>query len=52
MSKLDSIFKNRDTTLPTKVHRVKGMIFPVVMCECESWSIKNAEHQRIDVFEL
>ena len=52
MSKLDSIFKNRDTTLPTKVHRVKGMIFPVVMCECESWSIKKAEHQRIDVFEL
>ena len=50
--KLDSILKNRDVTLPTKVHTVKVMIFPVVMYGCESWTIKNAEHQRIDAFEL
>ena len=52
MTNLDSIFKSRDITLPTKVHLVKAMIFPVVMCECESWTIKKAEHQRIDGFEL
>ena len=44
--------KKRDTTLPTKVHLVKAMVFPVVMCGCESWTIKKAEHQRIDAFEL
>ena len=49
---LDSIFKNRDITLPTKIHLVKAMIFPIVMCGCESWTIKKAEHQRIDTFEL
>ena len=52
MTKLDSILKNRDTTLPTKVRLVKAMVFPVVMYECESWAIKKAERQRIDVFEL
>ena len=52
MTNLDSILKNRDTTLPTKVHLVKAMVFPVVMYECESWSIKKAEHQRIDAFVL
>ena len=52
MTNLDSIFKSRDITLPTKVHLVKGMVFPVVMCGCESWTIKKAEHQRIDAFEL
>ena len=52
MTKLDSIFKSRDITLPTKVHLVKAMVFPVVMYECESWTIKKAEHQRIDAFEL
>ena len=52
MSNLDSIFKNRDSTLPTKVHLVKAMVFPVVMYGCESWTIKKAEHQRIDAFEL
>ena len=52
MTNLDSIFKNRDITLPTKVRLVKAMVFPVVMYGCESWTIKNAEHQRIDVFEL
>ena len=52
MTNLDSIFKNRDITLSTKVHLVKAMVFPVVMYECESWTIKKAEHQRIDVFEL
>ena len=52
MTNLDSIFKSRDTTLPTKVHLVKAMIFPVVMYRCESWTIKKAEHQRIDAFEL
>ena len=49
---LDSILKSRDITLPTKVRRVKGMVFPVVMYECESWTIKKAEHRRIDAFEL
>ena len=48
----DSILKNRDITLPTKFHLVKAMVFPVVMYGCESWTIKNAEHRRIDVFEL
>ena len=52
MTKLDGIIKNRDITLPTKVHLVKGMVFPVVMYGCESWTIKKAEHQRIDAFEL
>ena len=52
MSNLDSIFKSRDITLPTKVHLVKAMVFPVVMYGCESWTIKKAEHQRIDAFEL
>ena len=52
MTKLDSILKNRDITLPTKVHLVKAMVFPVVMCGCENWTIKKAEHQRIDLFEL
>ena len=49
MTNLDSMFKSRDVTLPTKVHLVKAMVFPVVMCGCESWIIKKAEHQRIDV---
>ena len=49
MTNLDSIFKSRDITLPTKVHLVKAMVFPVVMYRCESWTIKKAEHQRIDV---
>ena len=52
MTSLDSILKNRDITLPTKVHIVKAMVFPVVMYVCESWTIKKAEHQRIDAFEL
>ena len=52
MTNLDSLFKNRDITLPTKVHPVKAMVFPVVMYGCESWTIKKAEHQRIDAFEL
>ena len=52
MSNLDSILKSRDTTLPTKVRLVKAMVFPVVMYGCESWTVKKAEHQRIDVFEL
>ena len=52
MTNLDSILKNRDITLPTKVRLVKAMIFPVVMYGCESWTIKNAECQRIDAFEL
>ena len=52
MTNLGSIFKSRDITLPIKVHLVKAMFFPVVMYECESWTIKNAECQRIDVFEL
>ena len=52
MTNLDSIFKNRDITLPTKVRLVKAMVFPVVMYGCESWTVKKAEGQRIDVFEL
>ena len=52
MTNLDSILKSRDMTLPTKVHLVKGMVFPVVVYGCESWTIKKAEHQRIDTFEL
>ena len=52
MTNLDSILKSRDTTLPTKVHLVKAMVFPVVMYGCESWTIKKAEHRRIDAFEL
>ena len=52
MTNLDSIFKSRDITLPTKVHLVKAMVFPVVMYGCESWTIKKAECQRIDAFEL
>ena len=52
MTNLDSILKSRDLTLPTKVRLVKAMVFPVVMYGCESWSIKKAEHQRIDAFEL
>ena len=51
-TKLDSILKSRDVTLPTKVHLVKAMVFPVVMYGCESWTIKKAEHRRIDAFEL
>ena len=52
MTKLDSILKIRDITLPTKVHLVKAMVFPVIIYECESWMVKKAEHQRIDAFEL
>ena len=52
MTNLDSILKSRNITLPTKVHLVKAMVFPVVVCGCESWTIKKAEHQRIDAFEL
>ena len=52
MTNLDSIFKSRDLTLPTKVHLVKAMVFPVVMCGCESWTVKKAESGRIDAFEL
>ena len=52
MTNLDSILKSRDITLPTKVHLVKAMVFPVVMYGCESWTAKKAEHQRIDAFEL
>ena len=52
MTNLDSIFKSRDITLPTKVHLVKAMVFPVVMCGCESWTVKKTEHQKIDAFEL
>ena len=52
MTNLDSVFKNRDITLPTKVHLVKAMVYPVVMYGCESSTIKKAEHQRIDAFEL
>ena len=51
MTNLDSIFKRRDITLPTKVCLVKAMVFPVVMCGCESWTVKKAEHRRIDAFE-
>ena len=52
MTNLDSILKSRDITLPTKVHLVKAMVLPVVMYECESWTIKKAEHRKIDAFEL
>ena len=52
MTNLDSILRSRDITLPTKVHLVKAMVFPVVMYECESWTVKKAEDQRIDAFEL
>ena len=52
MTNIDSIFKSRDITLPTKVHLVKAMVFPVVMYGCESWTLKKAEHQRIDAFQL
>ena len=51
MTNLDSIFKSRDITLPTEVRLVKAMVFPVVMYGCESWTVKKAEHQRIDAFE-
>ena len=51
-SHLDSILKSRNITLPTKVHLVKAMVFPVVMYGCESWTVKKAEHRRIDAFEL
>ena len=51
MTNLDSMLKSRDITLPTKVHLVKAMVFPVVMYGCESWTTKKAEHQRIDAFE-
>ena len=52
MTNLNSIFKSRDITLPTKVHLVKAMVFPVVMYGYESWNVKKAEHRRIDAFEL
>ena len=52
MTNLDSIFKSKDITLPTKVHLIKAMVFPVVMSGCESWTVKKAEHRRIDAFEL
>ena len=52
MTNLDNIFKSRDITLPTKVHLVKAMVFPVVMYGCKSWTVKKAECQRIDAFEL
>ena len=52
MTNLDSILKSRDITLPAKVHLVKAMVFPVVMYGCESWTVKKAEHRRIDAFEL
>ena len=52
MTNLDSIFKSRDITLPTKVHLIKAMVFPVVIYECEIWTVKKAEHRRIDAFEL
>ena len=52
MTNLDSILKSRDVTLPTKVCLVKAMVFPVVMCGCEGWTVKKAEHRRIDAFEL
>ena len=52
MTNLDSILKSRDITLPTKVHLVKAVVFPVIMYGCESWTVKKAEHQRIDAFEL
>ena len=52
MTNLDSILKSRDISLPTKVHLIKAMVFPIVMYGCESWTIKKSEHQRIDAFEL
>ena len=52
MTNLDSIFKSKDITLPTEVRLVKAMVFPVIMCGCESWTIKKAEHRKIDAFEL
>ena len=52
MTNLEGILKSKDITLLTKVHLVKAMVFPVVMCGCESWRIKKTEHQRIDAFEL
>ena len=52
MTNLDSMLKSRDVTLPTKVHLVKAVVFPVVMCGCKSWTLKKAEHRRIDTFEL
>ena len=52
MTNLDSILQSRDITLPTKVHLVKAMVFPVVMYRCESWTVKKAERRRIDAFEL
>ena len=52
MTNLDSILKSRDITLPTKIRLVKAMVFPVVMCGCESCTVKKAEHRRIDAFEL
>ena len=52
MTNLDSIFKSRDITLPTKVHLVKALVFPVVIYGCETWTIKKGEHRRIDAFEL
>ena len=52
MTNLDSILKNKDITLPTKIHLVKALVFPVVMYGCESWTIKKAEHRRIGAFEL
>ena len=52
MTNLDSTLKSRDITLPAKVHLVKAMVFPVVMYGCESWTVKKAEHRRIDAFEL
>ena len=52
MTNLDSTLKSRDITLPTKIHLVKAMVFPVVMYGCDSWTVKKAEHRRIDAFEL
>ena len=52
MTNIDSILKSRDITLPTKVHIAKAMVFPVVVCGCENWTIKKTEHQRIDSFKL
>ena len=52
MTNLDSVLKSRDITLPTKIHLVKVMLFPVVMYGCESWTIKKMEHRRLDAFEL
>ena len=52
MTNIESIFQSRDITLPTKVHLVKAMVFPVVIYGCESWTVKKAEHRRIDAFEL